>query len=105
MNMKHYILDADHRAVETDLLTWAYWLEDCPQARIVERTSTGKVRVSTVFLGIDHRFHGAGPPLLFETMVFGGALDGQMWRYSSWDDAVAGHAAAVRKVKKGEALI
>jgi hypothetical protein len=53
-----------------------------------------------VFLGLDHRFGGSGPPLLFETMIFGGPLDEEMWRYSSWDAAEAGHAAAVRKARE-----
>jgi hypothetical protein len=60
---------------------------------------TSECRVSTVFLGIDHRFHGNGPPLLFETMIFGGPLDQEQWRYS-WDDADVGHRAAVRKARK-----
>jgi hypothetical protein len=50
-------------------------------------------------LGIDHRFWGKGPPILFETIIFGGQLDHSMWRYSSYDDAQAGHAAAVRRAR------
>ena len=98
--LKHYILDDEHHLVEVDLLTWARWFEDTP-CRIVQQTTiTAHCWVSTVFLGLDHRFHGKGPPVVFETMVFGGPekLDGDMWRYSSWDDAQAGHDAAVRKV-------
>ena len=34
------------------------------------------VFISTVFLGIDHNFNLEGPPLLFETMIFGGIKDG-----------------------------
>jgi hypothetical protein len=41
--------------------------------------------------------HGKGPPILFETMIFGGPLHEYCWRYASWDDAQAGHKAAVRK--------
>lgn len=32
-----------------------------------------------------------------ETMVFGGPLDAEMERYSTWDEAVAGHAAMVAR--------
>jgi hypothetical protein len=52
--------------------------------------------VSTVFLGLDHRF-GDGPPIVFETMVFGGPFDQDCDRYESWDEAVAGHARIVDK--------
>jgi len=51
--------------------------------------------VSTVFIGLDHRFFGDGPPLLFESMVFGGPLDGEQFRYPTWDAAAAGHALLV----------
>jgi len=60
------------------------------------------IHVSTVFLGIDHG-HDFGQsgykPLLFETMVFGGPLDGQIQRYATWTGAEAGHAKMVQKVK------
>jgi hypothetical protein len=58
------------------------------------------VLVSTVFLGLDHRFVGGGPPILFETMTFGGPRDEQTFRYSSWDDAEAGHEAEVKRVRQ-----
>jgi len=95
--MNFYILDADHHVHRVSMEVWAKWFGDIATRRVAE-TGIGDTCVSTVFLGINHRFIGEGPPLLFETMIFGGELDEQMWRYSSWDDAEAGHAAAVRKV-------
>ncbi len=59
------------------------------------------VYISTVFLAIDHSF-GDGPPLLFETMVFGGELDQSQERYSTWDEAEAGHKAWVERVKQAK---
>jgi Lar family restriction alleviation protein len=53
------------------------------------------VRVSTVFIGLDHQF-GEGPPLLFETMIVGGPHDGYQNRCSTWDEAVAMHAMTVQ---------
>ena len=52
------------------------------------------IRVSTVFLGLDHGF-GAEEPVLFETMIFGGEYDEYCERYCTWDEAVEGHAKAV----------
>ena len=95
-----YILDADNNVVPSDLFIWAHWLEDNPSKRIIDYTQiTSEVTVSTVFLGLDHRYLGKGPPLIFETMIFGGPLDDEMWRYSSYDDAQTGHKAAVRKAR------
>ncbi|MCK4858907.1 MAG: hypothetical protein KAT58_13115 [candidate division Zixibacteria bacterium] len=63
----------------------------------------GKARVSTVFLGLDHNFSGEGHPVLFETMVFGESpLADEQERYCTWDEAVAGHAAMVKRVKEAQ---
>ncbi len=56
------------------------------------------VTVSTVFLGNYHNF-GDGPPLIFETMVFGGSLDEACERYSTEEQARAGHDEMVRAVE------
>jgi hypothetical protein len=60
-----------------------------------------RAKVSTVFLGLDHAF-GEGPPILFESMVFPVDDNGRVVyaevacnRYSTWDEAVIGHANLV----------
>lgn len=58
--------------------------------------------VSTVFLGIDHGL-GAGPPVLFETMVFGdGSLDEHQERYCTAAEALAGHRRILDAIARGE---
>ena len=66
--------------------------------RLVAKTEVNGSDISTVFLCIDHGF-GGECPVLFETMVFGGALDGEQDRYCTWDEAIAGHEAMVKKAK------
>lgn len=95
MSNDKYILDNRKAVKVKDLITWARWLETAD--RKVARTQRGDVSVSTVFLGLDHQF-GNGPPLLFETMVFGGEHDEEQERYSTWEEAEAGHAAWCEKV-------
>jgi hypothetical protein len=63
---------------------------DESQNRHVAKTKGPGCKISTVFLGLDHSF-GEGKPLLFETMVFGGKFDQETNRYSTWDEAEAGH--------------
>lgn len=93
-----YILEGHEPKPVKDLLTWAGWFETTD--RKVARTELpDKVVVSTVFLGLNHQY-GEGPPLLFETMIFGGPLDQQMNRYSTWDEAEKGHQEMVEKAKK-----
>ena len=94
----YYILNEDHSiTVSEDILKWAQSFES--QNRIVAKTHIGNVNVSTVFLGLDHRFGDEGPPLIFETMIFGGTYDEAQYRTSTYEEAQAVHATAVRKVK------
>ncbi len=95
--MNDYILEGHTPVVVTDIRTWARWFETADRG--VARTEKNGVTVSTVFLGLDHSF-GSGPPLLFETMVFGGKLDQEQERYSTWDEAEAGHKSMVRRAIK-----
>lgn len=71
---------------------WEEYLEWCikGESTSVNRTDIGNILVSTVFLCIDHSF-GGGVPVLFETMIFGGKLDGHQQRYSCYEAAEKGH--------------
>ncbi len=91
MNGK-YILDGHEVKQESDLMEWAAWWEKADHH--ISKTMIRGAGVSTVFLGLDHSF-GSGPPLLFETMVFGGPLDGEMDRYTTWEQAEEGHLRMV----------
>jgi hypothetical protein len=102
MNTKHYILKKG-KIVAVDLMTWAKWME-VDGARHVKREQIGPSWVSTVFLGIDHNF-GDGPPILWETMVFGGKLDQEMDRCAGdQDQAEAMHENMVQRVCKAEGI-
>ena len=62
------------------------------------RAIIGKVQVSTVFLGVSLG-HGNGPPKCFETMVFEWPLIKEQTRWSTYAEALAGHAEIVDRVK------
>lgn len=97
----HYIIGPDGKTPipEPNLHKWGAWFQSSFVARRVALTEVGDVSISTVFLGLDHNFFRSGDPLLFETMVFGGALNEECERYSTWDGALAGHWAMVEQVK------
>lgn len=89
-----YVLKGHTPVRCSNLEEWALWFETAN--RHVAKTDVAPgVNVSTVFLSMDHRWVGGGPPLLFETMIFGGEHDGYQDRYSTWDEAEAGHKKAV----------
>jgi len=97
---KFYVLDDDHHVVECDVITWGIFFDRIENRLVAYTEITSETQVSTIFLGVNHRLYGKGPPILFETMIFGGPLNEHQWRYSSWDDAQEGHKAAVRKARE-----
>jgi len=96
---KLYILQDKVTIPCHDLIKWADWFGSAD--RVVAKELIGDVSVSTVFLGLDHNLEGGIKidPILFETMIFGGEYDGYQEQYSTWEEALAGHEKAVRKVK------
>lgn len=92
MDSFFYTLDAQKQVVA--VRSFAEWAEHHEEVRRVADTGRNGVRVSTIFMGLNHRHIGNGPPVVFETMIFGGAHDGYQNRYCSWDDALMGHRRA-----------
>jgi len=96
----YYVLDGKTPVAEPNIIEFGKWFQTAD--RTVRKTAIGDdVKVSTVFLGIDHRFIGDGPPILFETLVFGGEHAGLTVRYTTWAAAEIGHDEVVAQVEKG----
>ena len=75
-------------------------LGDISYKRVDETILKDGKRVSTVWLGLDHNYGSKGPPLIFETMVFppdGAYMELDMDRYSTLEEAQAGHNEMVKK--------
>lgn len=98
MTDRWYVLDGKTPKPVGGLEDWARWMQTGD--RHVAQDLVGDVRISTVFLGLDHS-HVGGDPLLFETMIFGGPHDGHQTRASTWDEAEAQHAEAVAMARAG----
>ena len=106
MSNGRYILDAQNNAVACDDLTvWGKFMENMAE-RIVEQEHVGVYWISTVFLGLDHNW-SSGAPILWETMIFDQGTeknrpyrDEFCDRYSSYAEAVDGHAKAVVQAKE-----
>lgn len=105
--MLYYILEDRTPKPVDDMMTWAEWINDGSN-KIVKRDiavvrmegkKVGEITVSTVFLGIDHNLANEGSPILFETMVFGGPLDQEMDRCSTWESAEKMHQLMIERVK------
>ena len=79
-------------------------VRSCLRNNPIVRNVIGRVTVSTTFLSHDHSSAG-GPPVLWETIVFGhlcdvvGELDSER-RYSSEEAAIRGHNELVSQVER-----
>lgn len=95
-----YILNANGEPVEEpDLIKWGRWLQKAD--RKIAEHDIGDCHVSTVFMGLNHQY-GPGPPLVFETMVFGPddhPLNQEMARYATRGQALSGHHMMCDRVR------
>jgi len=98
MGIGKYILDGHTPVLVKNVVEWAKSFE-IENRRVAETVLPDGVRVSTVFLGLDHNY-GDGEPILFETMIFGGGHNHYQERYTSWEKAEEGHKQAVELAKK-----
>lgn len=105
MDRPQYYMLIDRVAVPCDIDDFLRFMSD-PASRTVARDQIGAVLVSTVFLGLDHN-HNDGPPLLFETMVFGESGSGEeygMWRTSTYASALTVHGKIVDGIRAQQAV-
>ena len=95
-----YILNGRGEPVlEPDLHKWALWMENI-ESRKVGRDYAGQAVISTVFLGVDYSL-GGSPPILWESMVFGGPLDQSINRCAgSREQALAMHQSMLAQVQQ-----
>lgn len=119
MNPPMYAILKNKQVVPCTFEEWSQWIDatyvamgevSAEEARrnfiakrqVANDVLPGDIRVSTVFLGINHGF--CPRPLWFETMVFGGKFDGSMHRYERYEEAEAGHLDMISTVLGKEHL-
>ena len=91
-----YVLDGSGQPVKERNFKKAMKWHSQPENYVIWRNEIAEgIRVLTEFLMIDHRFVGEGPPLLWETMTWGGVHGGTCERYESREEAEEAHARAV----------
>lgn len=101
-----YTLDENRRVIlAPDIDSYMQWLMDDRYSQMpteyfrVGEDVIGPSRVSTVFLGLDHGYMG-GPPILWETMVFGGPMNNHQRRCSgTFEQAEAMHQTMMADVR------
>jgi hypothetical protein len=95
--MEYYILEG-HLPRPVTALVWMTRRDDANRTVAKTRMSPA-VEVVTIFLGLNLQWRPEGKPLLFQTKVVGGRRDGEQWRYTTWEEAEAGHQAVVKTLR------
>ena len=110
MNLGKYIIKDGLVVLEPDLMTWAEFMQfDQVKYRKVDRIAG--LMLSTIFLGLDHRY-GKGEPVLWETMLFNEdersvipgfkssySPDLGQWRFSYMEEAYEFHDSKVAELR------
>jgi hypothetical protein len=98
MTDDYYFL-VEHEIVPCDVFTWGQWhqMANC----VLFRDRIGGILVSTIFFGLNRRSKPNDPPLIFETMVFGGDFGDYQERYATYSEAEAGHRRILAMVDDG----
>ena len=100
-----YILGGDdgHTPVKCAIETWERFMKRIADRRVgltlFRGGPFGEVRISTVFVGV--AIDDTAPaPLVFETLVTGGPMDGHVAKASTWEEAVTLHDSISLAVKQ-----
>lgn len=112
--VKRYILDGTNPVEEPDLKKWELWYAQAN--RVIRHTDIPVtndnrfmlkilepdciVKVTTLFLGIDHALNG-NTPLLYTTKIIGGQHDQRQQWTSTWEEAVFEHEFNVKALHNG----
>ena len=86
--------DYDGKPINTE-----EWLEFWKGNRVIQQDDYDRGRISTVYIGLDQSFGLGGPPLIFETMIFGGKFHGHEWRAATREEALKNHMAAYQLMR------
>lgn len=85
----------DRAGAPISMEEWRAKFEDRDYQRVRWTQISPDVEVSTVWLGLDHNYSGDGPPIIFETMIFGGSMSEDIQRYATEEQAITGHELMV----------
>lgn len=99
---RYYILRHGKVIEEADYSAWAEWYSTFKTPPCIAHTNTAHGSVATHFLAVNLSLAPDAPPLLFETEVSGGWLDGKREKYATPEAARAGHDAWVNRAREAE---
>jgi hypothetical protein len=101
MPNRYYKLEGQTPVAVESFIEWTLWMASADTG--VMYNELNDCLVSTKFVGIDLNpgsSNSQSQPMVFETLVMGGVLDGKKNRYPTWDDAIQGHLKICTEISK-----
>ena len=102
--LNYYKLEGQTPVAVESFIKWNSWMASATFAETtVMYNELGDSIISTRFVGIDLNpgsSNSNSQPMVFETLVMGGALDGKKNLYPTWDEAIKGHLKICTQVFK-----
>ena len=95
--LQHWIFDEQGEPKAVGIFEYIRWARNNSNA--LRKDAVGRVEISTVLLMVSSSMFEQ-PPLIFETMIFGGEHDQYQYRYATKAEAIAGHERAVQLVRE-----
>lgn len=99
--IKHWIFDERGEPKAVGIFEYIAWASDPNNSNALKQEKVGDVEVSTVLLMCAANLF-EHPPIIFETMIFGGEHDQYQYRYATKSEALLGHARAVQLVLQAQ---
>ena len=99
--LNYYKLEGQTPVAVESFMKWSLWLMSAQTTVMINELKNSII--STRFVGIDLNpgsCNSNSQPMVFETLVIGGALDGKKNIYPTWDEAIQGHLKIASQVFK-----
>ena len=97
----YYRLEGQTPVAVESFMEWSLWLMSAQTTVMINELKNSIIL--TKFVGIDLNpgsCNSGSKPMVFETLVIGGALDGKKNFYPTWDEAIQGHLKICTQVFK-----
>ena len=101
--LNYYKLEGQTPVAVDSFTEWNLWMATATFAETTAMyNELGDSIISTKFVGIDLNpgNNSNSQPMIFETLVIGGSLDGKKNLYPTWDEAIQGHLKICTQVFK-----
>ena len=89
MSNQYYKLEGQSVVALESFMEWSLWISDANTTVMINEIHN--CIISTNFVGINLQLCNCNKPMVFETLVMGGVLDGKRNFYPTWDEAIQGH--------------